>query len=370
MKCAAICLAVACALPLPAAAGVTQQGKFRIEYEGQDIGSHADLDTAVTTWMSSYGIHDAQLAVRQGGVLIFSHAYTMGNSYPLVRTSNTFRLASISKMLETAAFSKLLTQGKLTGGERVYPYLGITAPLLPGQTPDKRARDIIALELAEHTAGLPGEGAGDPLFEMRDIEVALGAEPLSETQFAQYLYGLPLLTNPGFTTLYSNVGYFLLGMVIERATHQSFLDYVQQALLKPLHMTNWTISPTSQANADPNEVFADDPYTGPSVFDITGNAPQEPFNYEGGDIVWEVAAPPSDFVTNAESVSNFIGTWNVYGLGGRTTDYARSGCIPGAATWAESETADIDFALLLNKQPCLDFSSAVISQIRGILSSM
>jgi hypothetical protein len=135
-------------------------------------------------------------------------------------------------------------------------------------------------------------------------------------------------------------------------------------------MHNWTLSPTSQADANPNEVAAGDSLTGPSVFDLSADAPLEPFNFEGGDIIWEVAAAPADFVTNAESVSQFIGTYNVYGLGGRAYDYARDGCIPGASTWAESLTADIDFALLFNNQPCLDFSSGVIAQIRSILSSM
>jgi CubicO group peptidase (beta-lactamase class C family) len=351
-------------------AGVTTEGDFRIEYNGDNIGHHANLDAAVMSWMTSNNIPAAQLAVRRGGKLYFSHAYTMGSSNPLVTTTNVFRLASVSKMLLTAAYSNLLTEGKLTGGERVYKYLGIKSPLLSTQTVDPRSNDIIALELAEHTAGLPGEGTGDPLFEMRDIEVALGAEPLTETQFAQYLYGIPLLTQPGFTTLYSNVGYFLLGMVVERAAHQPYFDYITNKLLKPLGMTNWTLSPTSQANADPNEVAADDPDTGPSVFNITPQAPEDPFNYEGGDIIWEVAAAPADFVTNAESVSKFIGTYNVYGLGGRAIDYARDGCIPGASTWAESETSDIDFALLLNAQPCLSFTSDVINQIRTILAPL
>ena len=75
-------------------------------------------------------------------------------------------------------------------------------------------------------------------------------------------------------------------------------------------------------------------------------------------------------MSNAESVSKFIGTYNVYGLGGRAIDYARDGCIPGASTWAESETSDIDFSLLFNKQPCLGFSSDVIVRIRNILGTM
>lgn len=357
-------------VPPRAVAGVTTKGKFRIEYAGDSIGPYTDLDNAVMSWMTANAIRCAQLAVRQSGKLIFSHAYTMDATTPLVTTEKLFRLASVSKMLVTAAFSKMLSEGKLNGGERVYPYLGITAPLLPSQKPDVCANHIISLELAEHTAGLPGEGEGDPLFEMRDIEVALGSEPLTETQFARYLYGIKLLSTPGFTSLYSNVGYLLLGMVIEKAAGQPYAAYVTDSILKPLGMTNWVLAPTSQADANKNIVFADDTLTGPSVFDLSANPVQDPFNYEGGDIIWEVAAAPSDFATNAESVSKFIGTWNVYGLGGRSIDYARDGCIPGASTWAESETADIDFALLFNAQPCLGFDSAVINTIRGILAGM
>ena len=117
-------------------------------------------------------------------------------------------------------------------------------------------------------------------------------------------------------------------------------------------------------------MFADDPYIGQSVFDISRKAPNRPFAFEGGDIIWEITAGPSDFVTNAESVSAFIHNWNVYGEGGRQYDYARSGCIPGAATWAESLNADIDFALLMNKQPCLDFTSTVIQQLETSLQGM
>jgi CubicO group peptidase (beta-lactamase class C family) len=354
----------------PAFAGVTKTGAFRIEYAGDSIGPYGNLDAAVMSWMSANDIPAAQLAVRQSGKLIFSHAYTMGATQALVKTTNVFRLASISKMLATAAFSNLLTAGTLTGGERVYPYLGIAAPLLSSQRPDPRADNIISLELEEHEAGLPGSGTGDPLFEMRDIEVALGSEPLTATQFARYLYGLPLLSTPGFTQLYSNVGYVLLSMVIAKAAGEPYPGYVQKTLLGPLGMTNWSLSPTVPAKASRNEVFADDPYTGPSVFDLSPNAPQEAFNFEGGDIIWELTAGSTDYVSNAESVSKFIGTYNVYGLGGRAYDYARDGCMPGASTWAESQTSNIDFALLFNEEPCLSFTSDVINQIRTILGPM
>lgn len=366
---ASICIVTLCTA-MPAFAGVTKHGDFRIEYKGSKIGPHKALDTAVEDWMTEQDIHAAQLAVRKNGKLAFSHAYTRGKKQDLVTTTNVFRLASISKMLVTAAYSQLLASGALTGNERVFDYLGIHTPLLKSQTPDPRVGQITVEELYEHSSGLPGSGAGDPLFEMRDIEVKLGKEPLSDKQFTKFLYGVPLIGNPGETAVYSNVGYFLLAEVIQTTVQESYYDYVQHFLLRPLRLRNWALSPTSQTMADPNEVYADDPYTGPSIFDITRQAPIEPFAFEGGGVVWEVAAGPGDFVTNAESVSAFIHVWNVYGLNGRQYDYARSGCLPGAATWAESLNADIDFSLVLNKQPCLDFSSEVIQRIESQLGGL
>ncbi len=358
------------ASPTLAHATVTTQGDFRVEYAGTSIGDHADIDSAIESWMSANGIHSAQFAFRQNGKLEFSHAYTMDPGTKLVTTESVFRLASISKMLVTAAFSKLLSEGRLTGGEKVFPYLGITQPLLASQTPSKLVKNIISLELAEHTSGLPGSGTGDPLFQMRDIEVALGQEPLTATQFAQYLYGVPLNSPPGYVSNYSNVGYVLLSQVIAKAANTDYVSYITNSILKPLHLTNWTLSPTSQSQANPNEVAPDDPYTGPSVFNISSSAPQEPFNYEGGDIIWELTAGPTDFVTNAESVSAFVHTWNAYGLGPRAIDYARDGCMPGASTWVESETSDVDFSLLFSGGPCLGFDSTVINTIRNALSGL
>jgi CubicO group peptidase (beta-lactamase class C family) len=347
-----------------------------VDENGQSVATDCSstacqLAAAITSWMTANDIPAAQLAVRNNGKLIISQAYTLkGSGYKTITTSNVFRLASISKMLVTAAYSKMLTASKLTGNEQVFPYLGITAPLLSSQTPDSRIDSITVSELYAHTSGLPGSGTGDPEFEMRDIEVQLGKEPLSEQQFAEYLYGVPLNSTPGTVYNYSNVGYFLLAKVIEKATNQEYFSYITKNLLEPLTMSNWTLSPTLQSKVSPNEIEADDSLTGPSVFNITSSAPLKPFNFAGGDVIWELTKGPTDLVTNAESVSKFIHTWNVYGLGGRQYDYARDGCVPGVSTWAESLNADIDYALLFNSQPCLSFSSTVIEQVRTVLGSL
>lgn len=348
---------------------VVRHGHVRIEFSGRYQQKYAQYDRIVENWLNTWAIPAAQLAFRKSGTLLFSHAYTWRRN-SLVTTSNVMRLASVSKMTPTAAVTQLYASGKLTPGLLVFPYLGITKPLLKSQTPDPNINKVTVQELVDHTGGFHGEGSGDPLFMMRDIELQINHEPLTKTQFARYVYGLPLQFVPGTQTLYSNVGYQLLGMVVEKATGQRFVDYVNQSVMAPLGITNVSLGSTVFANRNPAEVIPSDPYTGPSVFDLSQSAPMRPLDYEGGDIIWENADSAADFETNAESISLFIHTYNVYGLGGRQADYARSGCVPGVATWAESLTNDVDVALLINSQPCLSFSSSVIANLRNALMSL
>jgi hypothetical protein len=79
----------------------------------------------------------------------------------------------------------------------------------------------------------------------------------------------------------------LFGMVVEKAAHEPYVNDVHKALLKPLGVKNRTLAPNSQVDVDPSKVAPDDPYTGPSDFDLSSSARQHPFNYERDDIIWE-----------------------------------------------------------------------------------
>jgi CubicO group peptidase (beta-lactamase class C family) len=328
---------------------VIHHGAFRIEFAGKYQPKFANLDVAVERWMSANGVPAAQLAFRRNGALVFSHAYTYGppNVYATVKTTSALRLSSVSKMMATAAVANLYARHKLAPDTPVFPLLGITKPLFANERPDPFVDSVTVQQLVDQTGGFHGMGAGDPLFMMRAVEIQLNSEPLSPRQFARWVYGLPLQFKPGSRRLYSNVGNQLLGMVVARVTGMSFYDY----------MTREVLGATRYGEL------------GPSVFDLRKNPVLAPFDYGGDDIIWESAASASDFETNAESVSDFIHSYNRYGLSAREGDYARSGCVPGVATWAESLTNNVDFALLVNARPCLDYSSDVINTVRTILGA-
>lgn len=131
-----------------------------------------------------------------------------------VDAETVFDIGSLSKQFTAAAILRLEMDGRLS----VDDTLGEHVPGLPN---DKAA--ITLHQLLTHTAGLPvGLGADDEAIGRSDY-IAL----VSET---------PLLSEPGELHGYSNVGYSLLAIVIERETGQLYEEYLRDALFEPAGM--------------------------------------------------------------------------------------------------------------------------------------
>ena len=359
--------------PLPEATTLVE-GDFRVE--GVPVAPYAAIDTTVRSWMTTVGARAAQVAVARNGQLIFSHAYTLSAdpAYPTTQTSNLMRLASISKLAATVTINQLIAKGVVSSSTPVFPYLGIRQPLLAA-SPDPRSDTITVAELIDHTAGFTGSASpNDPLFTMREIELQLGLQPLTKMQFAQYVYGLPLNSNPGTTSVYDNVGYMLLGMVVEKATGLPFDRYLQANVMAPLGIASFVPTHTSAALRDPREVIPDDRLVGASVFDLSANPVQLPWSFGGGDVIFEVADSAIGYAATAENIAHLINTYDVYYSSGqpvgRNPGYARDGCLPGVESWAESRTDGVDWAANFNtRPPCLAFDSSVIASIDAELST-
>lgn len=131
-----------------------------------------------------------------------------------VDAETVFDVGSLTKQFTAAAILRLEMDGRLS----VNDTLGEHVPGLPD---DKAA--LTLHQLLTHTAGLPvGLGADDEAIGRSDY-IAL----VSET---------PLLSEPGERYAYSNVGYSLLAIVIERETGQLYEGYLRSALFEPAGM--------------------------------------------------------------------------------------------------------------------------------------
>lgn len=133
----------------------------------------------------------------------------------LKNTPNTiFDIGSITKQFTAAAVLKLEMQGKLSTDDKISRYFSDVPA-------DKSG--ITVHQLLRHSAGLPSVVGGD-------------YERISQGEFVEKVMKAPLRFESGSRFSYSNVGYSLLAMIVEKVSGQSYEQYLYENLWKPSNM--------------------------------------------------------------------------------------------------------------------------------------
>lgn len=161
----------------------------------------------------------------------------LGKRVPMT-PDTLLNIGSVSKTFTNAAVLQLWERGRIDLEAEVSGYLPF--PVRHPRYPD---RPMTIRHLLTHTAGLadgPSYGetyaCGDPAVSLRDwLEgyVTPGGAYWSEENFME--------TGPGEARSYSNVGFGLLGLVVEAVDGRSFADYTRDEIFRPLGMdrTAW-----------------------------------------------------------------------------------------------------------------------------------
>lgn len=163
------------------------------------------------------------LVVRNDSVLVRA-AYGLADVDSAVRATpqTNYRLASVSKQFTAAALLLLVADGKLSVGDSAARYL----PELPAY-----ARGITVRHLLTHTSGLWDYEDFVPdtqVYQVKDRDVLTLVSTRPES----------LYFAPGSRWRYSNTGYALLSLIVERVSGQRYADFVKARLFTPLGMTN------------------------------------------------------------------------------------------------------------------------------------
>ena len=175
--------------------------------------------------------------VAKNGKTVFAQAYGLADREK--KTPNTlktrFRLGSMNKMFTAVATMQLVQSGKLDLKAPFGNYLT--------DYPNKDVASKVTIEqLLTHTGGT-GDIFG-PEFDKRRLELKTLRDYVS-------LYGQRALEfEPGSRWQYSNYGFLLLGVVIEKVSGQSYYDYVREHIFKPAGMTATASEPEEQTVAD------------------------------------------------------------------------------------------------------------------------
>jgi CubicO group peptidase (beta-lactamase class C family) len=166
------------------------------------------------------------VAVYQNGAVRFAKGYGSANlEYGIPITATTpFIVGSVSKQFTAAAIALLIEDGKLKLTDDVRTYV---PELADYGTP------ITIDHLVHHTSGLRDWWELVSLAGLRNDDTYAVQDVLDMTARQR---GLNF--KPGDRYLYSNTGYILLGMVVQRVSGKSLRQFADERIFRPLGMTN------------------------------------------------------------------------------------------------------------------------------------
>ena len=189
-------------------------------------GSDAEVAAAADAYLHRGGAEDGfsgVVLIAKDGKPFFHKAYGLANRDFDVpnRPDTKFNIGSINKVFTQVAIAQLAAQGKLSLSDTIRKHL----PDYPSPAADK----ITVQQLVTMTSGL-----GDFFGERYDATPKTKLRTLSD--FLALFVNEPLLFEPGTSRRYSNAGYIVLGLIIEKASGQAYHDYVRKHVFLPAGM--------------------------------------------------------------------------------------------------------------------------------------
>jgi CubicO group peptidase (beta-lactamase class C family) len=278
----------------------------------------AFADSATNAWVAAKRIPGAVLVVAQNGKVLHEKAYGYAQEFdfnvkPLanpraMRTSTIFDLASVTKVMATTFGVMLLVdRGKLDVDAPVYRYL-----------PDFRGPHLDSItvrQLLTHTAGLV---QWQPLYYHAS----------TKAQTYDVIRKMPLQWGVGEGYHYSDLGFMLLGYIVERVSGLPLDEFVAQQLYRPLGLTSTTFNPKKHGLAGFAATEAGNGYEKHMVYDSTFH-----YTYRGDPKAWN--------------------GWRQYVLDGETNDgnswYANGGVAGHAGLFSTAPELRVLVDLLVNR---------------------
>jgi CubicO group peptidase (beta-lactamase class C family) len=237
---------------------------------GNQSSALAAFDEAMGEMVKSTGARAASLAIAKDGRLVYARAFTWAEAdQPVVQPTHLFRIASCSKPITSVGVYQLADEKRLKrepGGRLAATpltnFLKSNVKLtLPANT--KVAENFNAITLSQvlmHKAGFRKPIAHDEevleaFNKSMFIKGAKRALPMTMLQVASYMATVPLKFEPGKDTLYSNVGFLFLCLLIEQNLGKPYEQAMQERIFKKVGVTRARITESS-TNLKADEVIA------------------------------------------------------------------------------------------------------------------
>jgi CubicO group peptidase (beta-lactamase class C family) len=202
-------------ISLASAAGWT---KWTAASQGQQVALPGQIDDWLTHLTVETNFSGAVLVIQDGKVLLQKGYGSANDANGSQVTPNTvFDIGSLSKQFTAAAILYLEQEGRLSVDEPISKYFD-------GVSKDKA--NITIHQLLTHTAGFTTDHFENDL------------DPMTRDEAQKAIFALPLGNRPGTTFHYSNTGYSLLAILIEKVSGVAYTEYLKQTFFEPLGMNH------------------------------------------------------------------------------------------------------------------------------------
>jgi N-acyl-D-amino-acid deacylase len=260
-----LCALAWCALSLGLA---TQTASAQIT--GPALPGLDSFDVEMNALLDRWKVPGGGLAVGLHGRIVLTRGYGLAEreTQRPVDPATRFRLGSLAKPVTAVAVLQLVEQGRLGLDDLLLPRLGEMGPR-PAAVTDPRVHRITIRHLLQHTAGFDRGEAGDPVFPPYSAQSAARQKaplpPSCQTVLRDNLER-KLDFDPGTRYAYSNLGYCILGRVVEIVSGQAYVDYVKQHVLGPVGARGMDIG-SSFAGAEDESAYYE--YPGAALVEST-----------------------------------------------------------------------------------------------------
>jgi len=170
----------------------------------------------------------ASIAITLQGELAALKAFGRFNyepDSPAVTITSVFDLASVSKVIATTSMAMILYQRGLLDLET--PVVAIVPEFAGG---DSRRREVTVHMLLAHSSGLPA-------YEKLFLKAKTKADLLAAA------FATALAADPGTSSAYSDIGFIILGVALERIADETLDRFCQREVFGPMGMARTTYNP-------------------------------------------------------------------------------------------------------------------------------
>ena len=193
------------------------------------------IDSLVNEYMVSKKAPSVSVAVLHGPDTVLMRGYGLASreANKQADASTVYEIGSITKQFTSSGIMRLVERGKVSLDDPISKYV----PDLPAHEQNVKIRQLL-----NHTSGVHNYTSSPEWMKT-------WKEDYAPRQIVGFVDKDSLDFASGTRYSYSNTGYVLIGMVIEKASGQTYANFVQREFFGPLGLTQTTYCPSHPTDA-------------------------------------------------------------------------------------------------------------------------